>query len=75
MALRDLLKKKAVESVHVHENRKDNAPLSIPRTMPETIDFAALWAEPSEGGGLLAIVPLITLGLVVVLFVMKLTGH
>jgi len=75
MGFADLFAKKDKAIVEKHLNRKDDVPASMPRTMPETIDFTALWAEPSDGGGLMAMVPLITLGLVVVLFIMKVTGH
>lgn len=39
--------------------------------MPETIDFSALWDEPSDGGGLQQILVFANTGLLVVILVMS----
>jgi len=75
MAFLDIFQPKDKRLADVLENKKDGKPSTLPVTMPETIDFSALWTEPDAGGGLMAMVPLITLALVAILFIMKLFGH
>jgi len=69
MALLDLFSPKDKKLADKLENKRTGQPSSMPVTMPETIDFTALWSEPDQGGGLAAMLPWINLGILTVLAV------
>jgi len=69
MGFADLFKPKNEALAKKLQNKATDKPLSMPVTMPETIDFSALWAEPSDGGGLATLIPWINLGLLAVIAV------
>jgi len=75
MAFLDVFKAKNKPLADRLTNEKAGIPKSMPVTMPETIDFAALWTEPDAGGGLAAMVPWLNMGMLAVLLIMKMMGH